>query len=513
MQKNSSEKQLDTLARMVANKKVIPFLGAGTSIEFNPSWDNLIKDMGSKVDLSHLNTQDTDYFLNAAQLFENKFGRKGLCTFLRSQFQISEFIDDKGTADLMLMSNAFPITYTTNFDNVYETMMKKYNRDLNVICSANDFEKNTPSPKTLIKFHGDYNHPDNLIITKNDYKHRMKVRSGLDIMLESHLMTNNLLFIGYSFRDPDLQKIFLELENILAKRSISVYMIAFEYSDSLQRECNKYAITLIDPTKMFPGKHPKVAFQLYLQKLNDRSQRLFSSAQFHGLFYGSVPVKGVTNMEIETLSRNIPNETFDNAFSEFEHLYSGPIQIPKDRFKTVSEQIGILCNKAVNSQQLQKIATYVSYTYLTRIPDKELMFNNMIDLLKGANRNNISGKIDFMSYGSVLNWEVPDPSVLIAIMALTCSDILKNNEPILNHFPDYLVTLSEIAYPYCLLPNDLKEFTEKWLTKFHESAHTPRDSPIYWQHHLFFELHQNIRARKPTDDDISILRKLINQRK
>lgn len=114
------------------------------------------------------------------------------------------------------------------------------------------------------------------------------------------------------------------------------------------------------------------------------------------------------------------------------------------------------------------------------------MFNNMIDLLKGANRNNISGKIDFMSYGSVLNWEVPDPSVLIAIMALTCSDILKNNEPILNHFPDYLVTLSEIAYPYCLLPNDLKEFTEKWLTKFHESAHTPRDSPIYWQHHLFF---------------------------
>lgn len=182
----------------------------------------------------------------------------------------------------------------------------------------------------------------------------MKVRSGLDIMLESHLMTNNLLFIGYSFRDPDLQKFFLELENILAKRSISVYMIAFEYSDSLQRECNKYAITLIDPTKMFPGKHPKVAFQLYLQKLNDRSQRLFSSAQFHGLFYGSVPVKGVTNMEIETLSRNIPNETFDNAFSEFEHLYSGPIQIPKDRFKTVSEQIGILCNKAVNSQQLQK---------------------------------------------------------------------------------------------------------------------------------------------------------------
>lgn len=109
------------------------------------------------------------------------------------------------------MSNAFPITYTTNFDNVYETMMKKYNRDLNVICSANDFEKNTPSPKTLIKFHGDYNHPDNLIITKNDYKHRMKVRSGLDIMLESHLMTNNLLFIGYSFRDPDLQKNFFRV--------------------------------------------------------------------------------------------------------------------------------------------------------------------------------------------------------------------------------------------------------------------------------------------------------------
>ncbi|WP_054747536.1 hypothetical protein [Lentilactobacillus rapi] len=68
MQKNSSEKQLDTLARMVANKKVIPFLGAGTSIEFNPSWDNLIKDMGSKVDLSHLNTQDTDYFFKCCSI-------------------------------------------------------------------------------------------------------------------------------------------------------------------------------------------------------------------------------------------------------------------------------------------------------------------------------------------------------------------------------------------------------------------------------------------------------------
>lgn len=510
MPDKSESNQLNELAHLIATKKIIPFLGAGTSNDFNPKWNELIVRMEKELDTSKLNSNDSNYFLDVAQLFEKKFGRQGLCNFLKDNFKISKFIDSKGTSDLMLMGNAFPITYTTNFDNVYESMMKKYKRPINVICSANDLHLKGTASKTLIKFHGDYNHPSDLVITKEDYNKRISVQNGLDIMLLSHLMTNSLLFVGYSFRDPDLKNIFLELKNILSTKSTSAYMIAFKYSNSLQQECDRYGIKLIDPQKLFPNQKNDVAFQSYLQVLNDKAQALYSAAQSKDFFSGSTPKKGVTTIEVDTLSRNIKKGYFDDAFAEFQHLYSGPVTIPKDRLEAVASQISQLCEKADSVRQLQNIAYYVSNNYLSRIPNKYLMFKNMIDILKCANKNNISGTVGFLSYGSTIHWAFPNGGVLIVLMAIACSDILDNNTKIRYNFSDYLVNLAQSAYPYYEFPDDIQRYTKQKLTDFHKKSKTLRPNPALWQDHLFKDLHENVRSNQPTDKDISILRRLIN---
>ena len=48
MPDKSETNQLNELAHLIATKKIIPFLGAGTSNGFNPNWDELIVRMEKK---------------------------------------------------------------------------------------------------------------------------------------------------------------------------------------------------------------------------------------------------------------------------------------------------------------------------------------------------------------------------------------------------------------------------------------------------------------------------------
>jgi len=60
----------------------------------------------------------------------------------------------------------------------------------------------------IIKFHGDLNHPDQIVLTESDYENRLRLLTAMDHRLRADLLGRVVLFIGYSFRDPNVSYLF-----------------------------------------------------------------------------------------------------------------------------------------------------------------------------------------------------------------------------------------------------------------------------------------------------------------
>jgi len=66
-----------------------------------------------------------------------------------------------------------------------------------------------PSSATqVIKFHGDFNNPDDMVVSEVQYYRRMKLESPMDLKLRSDLFGRAVLFVGYSFRDMNVAYLF-----------------------------------------------------------------------------------------------------------------------------------------------------------------------------------------------------------------------------------------------------------------------------------------------------------------
>src|SRR5207302_1683263 len=100
-----------------------------------------------------------------------------------------------------------PLFYTTNFDNFLERSFNLHGRDPATIV----LESQMGGPRRaceIIKFHGDLDHPDQIVLTESDFEKRLSLSTALDQRLRADLLGRVILFIGYSFRDPNVSYLF-----------------------------------------------------------------------------------------------------------------------------------------------------------------------------------------------------------------------------------------------------------------------------------------------------------------
>ena len=53
-----------------------------------------------------------------------------------------------------------------------------------------------------------FNHPEQIVLTESHYEKRLTLSTPLDLRLRADLLGRVLLFIGYSFRDPNVSYLF-----------------------------------------------------------------------------------------------------------------------------------------------------------------------------------------------------------------------------------------------------------------------------------------------------------------
>src|SRR5699024_5745043 len=82
----------------------------------------------------------------------------------------------------------------------------------------------------LIKLHGDFNHPERMVITEYDYDTYVDKNKILSTYISNLFITKTLLLIGYSFDDSDIRTLWQIIGSRLGKLSTPAYVVLVDAS-------------------------------------------------------------------------------------------------------------------------------------------------------------------------------------------------------------------------------------------------------------------------------------------
>ena len=228
--------------------RVIPFVGAGASSAMEwmnggvsvkgPSWKELVDEACQQLGYSEpdlLRFRGTD--LQILEYFGEKRGNFApLTNWLVRRFNVDDDVVKKSELHLalsrMTRSSKF---YTTNYDDLLERSLQLSGRTVQVITAEKDMGANGMEVE-VIKFHGDFNSPSEMVFSEGHYYKRMRLDGPLDLKLRSDLLGNAALFIGYSFRDINIGYLIDVMNNVFKSLPNSptgrrAYIIAHNPSD------------------------------------------------------------------------------------------------------------------------------------------------------------------------------------------------------------------------------------------------------------------------------------------
>lgn len=198
------------------------FIGSGVSRSENPEyplWADICSDL--LEDLCGLNESDS---LKIAQRYELEFTREKLLHILRGYFNKN---GKTGLLEKILKLHPHCVV-TTNWDNLLNQAVENTASYWNVI--ANDAELvGLHNEQKVIKMHGDFEH-NNVVFTENDYLNYSNNFPLIEAFVKSLLATHVVLFIGYSFNDPDLKQIL----NWINRQSVDLpakYFVDYQKND------------------------------------------------------------------------------------------------------------------------------------------------------------------------------------------------------------------------------------------------------------------------------------------
>lgn len=232
------KKNIESLAKLIAEKKVMLFIGAGISASIGlPSWNTLIGELGETAGCdasvfaeygdnmllaeyteSLENGTLQDLFLNKWDINKNPELKKKL-----ENSKIYEYI----------MELDCPVIYTTNFEHMIEEYYKLKKKDVHKISSIDHFENSEQKGTRIMKFHGDIDDKDSVVFAESQYFKRMDYQSFMDIQLQADLLKYNVLFLGYSLSDINIKQLLYlsrkRWENTKTKKPSYIYTATPNY--------------------------------------------------------------------------------------------------------------------------------------------------------------------------------------------------------------------------------------------------------------------------------------------
>lgn len=234
------EQFVETFVKELEEENAAIFAGAGLSVGAgHVDWKRLLQpiaqDLELDIDKEHDLISIAQYHLNEKQ------NRSGLNRILIEQLSPGHAPTDNHRILARLPIKTY---WTTNYDKLLEDALKEAGKIPDVKFTLDHLKLTKPKRDAIVyKMHGDIDHPDEAVLTKDDYERYESTRGQYVTALSGDLVAKMFLFLGFSFTDPNLDYILSRVRVSLRGKPRDHYCIFKKcarraYPDD---ECFKYA--------------------------------------------------------------------------------------------------------------------------------------------------------------------------------------------------------------------------------------------------------------------------------
>jgi Sir2- and TIR-associating SLOG family/SIR2-like domain len=199
------------------------FIGAGLSMRAGyPDWRTLLSDiareLGLDIGLEHDLAAVAQYSLNRATGKRNKLTR----------LIVDHFPPRSDAPEPFRILARLPLRHiwTTNYDKLAEVAWEHERKLLDVKSRNDDLSVDKHwAHAILYKMHGSVDHPSEVVIAKDDYELYRRTRPGFLQVLTGQLVSKQVLFLGFSFADPNIAHLFASIREAFRENGPEHYAI------------------------------------------------------------------------------------------------------------------------------------------------------------------------------------------------------------------------------------------------------------------------------------------------
>jgi hypothetical protein len=204
------------LVQVVRQKRTMLFVGAGVSANIGlPAWGELMAHIATELgfDPRVFETFGDNYLL--AEYYRLQKGTLGpLRSWMDRAWDRAAVDVAKSEVHKHIVDLNFPIIYTTNYDRWLERAYDHYKEEYKKVANIADVAEIPPGKTQIIKFHGDFDYEDSIVLTESKYFERMNFETHLDYKLQSDMMQFSVLFVGYSVTDINIRYLIYKIDRL-----------------------------------------------------------------------------------------------------------------------------------------------------------------------------------------------------------------------------------------------------------------------------------------------------------
>ena len=239
------------IKKAVLENKLVVFVGAGVSLNSGiPLWGNAIEQIKVKLEPQFEGEKD---YLKIPQFYYNARGFKEYNELVKEIFDYADKVPNELHRKVFELKPSHIIT--TNYDDFLERVADENGEFLELIERDSDipYAKND---RLLVKMHGGFNY-DNYVLKEDDYLNYSNNFKLTETLIKSLIARYTVLFVGYSFNDPDTKQILNWVKNSLGDDFQRAYMILGygKYNQTLADYYKNLGINLIFAERCLGDKY------------------------------------------------------------------------------------------------------------------------------------------------------------------------------------------------------------------------------------------------------------------
>ena len=250
------------------NNRVIPFVGAGFSKNADIPEGLSMPDWWELGELAAQEIQGYKYEndpIDALSYFEDLFSRSKLIEFLLRKLNYGMI---KPSDTYKAFCNLFTGTIcTTNFDSLIEDTYTQMFQPVSVVATTDRLTIADKNERKIIKLHGDFNHPEKMVVTERDYDTYLDKNPIFATYIANLFISNTMLLIGYSLDDNDFRSIWQIINSRLSGMAQPAYCVLVNASEEKIARYKRRNIRIINLKG--DKKNYKTILKEFFNEIND----------------------------------------------------------------------------------------------------------------------------------------------------------------------------------------------------------------------------------------------------